>query len=26
VTRNVADFKNIGVSLLNPWIAYQVGK
>jgi predicted nucleic acid-binding protein len=23
VTRNIADFKNIEVSLLNPWIAFQ---
>ena len=26
VTRNVADFKAIGVALLNPWVAQQVGK
>jgi len=23
VTRNVADFKSIGVALLNPWLAQQ---
>lgn len=26
VTRNIADFKSIGVALLNPWIAQQVGE
>jgi toxin FitB len=26
VTRNVADFKSIGVALLNPWIVEQVGE
>ena len=26
VTRNVADFKSIGVALLNPWIVQQVGE
>lgn len=26
VTRNVADFKNIDVSLLNPWVGFQAGK
>jgi len=26
VTRNVADFKSVGVALLNPWVARQVGE
>lgn len=26
VTRNIADFKSVGVSLLNPWVAQQVGE
>jgi toxin FitB len=26
VTRNVADFKAIGVAFLNPWVAQQVGE
>ena len=26
VTRNVADFKSIGVALLNPWIVEQAGE
>jgi toxin FitB len=25
VTRNIADFKNIDVSLLNPWVAFRAG-
>jgi toxin FitB len=25
VTRNIAEFKNMDVSLLNPWIAYHAG-
>jgi toxin FitB len=26
VTRNVSDFKSIGVALLNPWIVQQAGE
>lgn len=26
VTRNIADFKSIGVALLNPWVVQQIGE